>query len=78
MWKLQWLSTNILCVVCMCRKRAEEVKDATNSTKQALDVSEDAIEKARTALKEAHNNLNNTRNATTEVQPQVSVLSLAS
>lgn len=60
-------------VVCLCRQRAEDVKDATNSTKQALDVSEDAIEKARTALKDARSNLNNTRNATAEVQSESQV-----
>uniref|UniRef100_A0AAX7SDX4 Laminin, beta 2-like n=1 Tax=Astatotilapia calliptera TaxID=8154 RepID=A0AAX7SDX4_ASTCA len=49
-------------------KRAEEVKDMTNITKEALKASGKAIEKAQAALKEAHNNLNSTRNATAEVQ----------
>lgn len=45
------------------------MKDIANSTKKALDVSEEAINKARTALNEAHNNLNSTRNATAKVLP---------
>lgn len=52
----------------LCRRRAEEVKDMTNITKEALKASGKAIEKAQAALKEAHNNLNSTRNATAEVQ----------
>lgn len=52
----------------LCRSRAEEVKDMTNITKEALKASGKAIEKAQAALKEAHNNLNSTRNATAEVQ----------
>uniref|UniRef100_A0A669DIR8 Laminin, beta 2-like n=1 Tax=Oreochromis niloticus TaxID=8128 RepID=A0A669DIR8_ORENI len=50
------------------KRRAEEVKDMTNITKEALKASGKAIEKAQAALKEAHNNLNSTRNATAEVQ----------
>uniref|UniRef100_A0A673CE11 Laminin subunit beta-1 n=1 Tax=Sphaeramia orbicularis TaxID=375764 RepID=A0A673CE11_9TELE len=40
--------------------------DAANNTKRALDVSKKAINKAAAALKDALNNLNSTRNATTE------------
>uniref|UniRef100_A0A673C7J4 Laminin subunit beta-1 n=1 Tax=Sphaeramia orbicularis TaxID=375764 RepID=A0A673C7J4_9TELE len=49
------------------KSRAEGVKDAANNTKRALDVSKKAINKAAAALKDALNNLNSTRNATTEV-----------
>lgn len=51
----------------LCRDRAVSVNDLVNNTRQALNVSEEAIEKARTALKEAHDNLNISKNATTEV-----------
>ncbi|KAF6722452.1 Laminin subunit beta-4 [Oryzias melastigma] len=50
---------------------AERVKDEANSTKQALSASDKAIEKATAALKEAQSNLNNTQNATAEVDLQL-------
>ncbi|XP_077371311.1 laminin subunit beta-1 isoform X3 [Festucalex cinctus] len=56
------------------KSRAEVVKDAANATKMALDLSEKAIEKAKSALKETWDNLNGTRNVTSEVDERLTQL----
>ncbi|XP_072309145.1 laminin subunit beta-2-like, partial [Eucyclogobius newberryi] len=56
------------------RTRAEGVKDATNQTKAALDVSQNAINEATAAQRQAEKNLNHARNAMAQVDQHLSNL----
>nr|XP_015824219.2 laminin subunit beta-2 isoform X1 [Nothobranchius furzeri]XP_054602176.1 laminin subunit beta-2 isoform X1 [Nothobranchius furzeri] len=56
------------------KNRAVRVNGLVNNTKQALDLSERAVETAKKALKEASDNLDSTKNATSEVEERLQQL----